>query len=287
MDEKDLVLLKTLYKERNITKTAQVLYITQPALSHRIQNLEKYFNAKIITRGKKGVEFTSQGEYLVKFAIKTLLELQKTKERVYNIGHNVQGSLRLGVSGNFARYRLPMLLKQFIEIYPDVEIIVKTGWSSEVINFLYKDEVHIGFVRGDHHWHGPKYLLFNEPICIASNYEIDLEELPNLSRINYKTDPHLKKTIDNWWHSRFNRPSRITMDIGRIDTCLELVKYGLGYAIVPSISLINTDSLYTINLLSDTDKPILRETWMFNRETSLELSVVSAFVDFIKKNPFE
>jgi DNA-binding transcriptional LysR family regulator len=77
------------------------------------------------------------------------------------------------------------------------------------------------------------------------------------------------------------------MDIGRIDTCLELVKYGLGYAIVPSISLINTDSLYTINLLSETDKPILRETWMFHRETSLELSVVSAFVDFIKNNPFE
>lgn len=283
MDEKDLVLLKTLYSERNITKTSEVLYLTQPALSQRIQNIEKYFNAKIITRSKKGVEFTSQGEYLVEFAKKTLQELQRTKERVHNIGHSVQGTLRLGVSGNFARYRLPKLLKQFTEIFPDVEIILKTGWSSEVINYLYKDEVHIALVRGDHHWNGSKYLLSDEPISVTYHYEFQLEQLPYLPRINYTTDPHLKRTIDNWWHKQFKQPSRITMDAARIDTCLELVKYGLGYAIVPSICLDNMDSLYTMNLLSDTDQPILRQTWMLNRETSMELSVVSAFVEFIRK----
>lgn len=78
------------------------------------------------------------------------------------MGHQVQGTLRLGVSSNFARYRLPALLKRFVKLYPDVEIIVKTGWSTEVMNYLYKDEVHIGIVRGDHHWHEHHYFFYTK-----------------------------------------------------------------------------------------------------------------------------
>ncbi|SDI80586.1 LysR family transcriptional regulator [Paenibacillus naphthalenovorans] len=282
MDEKDFLLLKTLYTEKNISRTAEILYISQPAITYRIQNLEKYFNTPIISRGKKGVEFTAEGECLVKLADQILHEIRKTKEKIQNMGHQVQGTLRLGVSSNFARYRLPALLKRFVRLYPDVEIIVKTGWSTEVMNYLYKDEVHIGIVRGDHHWHEHHYFLYEEPVTIASKEPIHLEDLPTLARINYKTDSHLKQTIDHWWHKTFHHPPLITMDVDRIDTCVELVKNGLGYAIIPSISLSEIDSLHTIDLYSEENQPISRKTWMTHRHAALELSVVKAFVDFMK-----
>ncbi|WP_141335798.1 LysR family transcriptional regulator [Paenibacillus sp. tmac-D7] len=283
MDEKDWLIIKTLYEKKSISKAAELLYISQPALTYRIQNIEKQFGAQMVSRGKKGVEFTPQGESMVEYAEKMLLELRKTKEMVQNMNDQVRGTLRLGVSSNFARYRLPILLKQFLEIYPEIEIHVKTGWSSEVVNFLYRDEVHIGIVRGENNWHEQIHLLYEEPLCIASTNPIHLQDLPNLPRINYKTDSHLKDSIYKWWQAHYNQPPLITMEVDRIDTCVELVKHGMGYAIIPGIILSDRDSLHTINLHSSDNKPILRKTWMINRDITLELSVVKAFVDFIKK----
>ena len=54
--QKDWLIIKTLYEEKNITKTAEKLYITQPALTYRLQAIEQEFGVKIVNRGKKGVE---------------------------------------------------------------------------------------------------------------------------------------------------------------------------------------------------------------------------------------
>src|SRR5689334_20161717 len=82
--------------EKNITKAAQHLYISQPALTNRLQQLEKDFGVKIVNRGRRGVQFTPQGEYLAKSAHEMLLAMQKIRENVLNMEDNVAGTLRLG-----------------------------------------------------------------------------------------------------------------------------------------------------------------------------------------------
>ncbi len=281
MDEKDWLILQTLAEEKNITKTAERLYISQPALTYRLQQIEKEFETTLVIRGKKGIEFTPQGEYLVNYAKEMLLRAQKTKETIKNMEQKVQGKLRLGTSSNFAHYRLPILLKNFLAEYPDVEINLKTGWSSDVIQLVYKEEVHVGIIRGDYQWPEQKHLLYQEPLYIASKKKFDLDDLPHLPRINYMTDAHLKQTIDTWWKSRFTVPPLITMEVDKIETCKELVLYGLGYSIFPSICLRPDDGLYTIWL---TDEQLIkRNTWIIYRNTALDLLVVKAFVDFVKQ----
>lgn len=95
MDEKDWIMLQCLYEERNITKAAEKLYISQPAMTYRLKQLEKEFGAKIVARGKKGVEFTSQGEYIAKYARNMILQLRNTKEYVRNMDEEVRGILRI------------------------------------------------------------------------------------------------------------------------------------------------------------------------------------------------
>jgi DNA-binding transcriptional LysR family regulator len=131
MDEKDWVILQTIFEERNITKAAEKLYISQPALTYRLQQLEKEFGTMIVARGKRGVEFTAQGEYIAQYARSMTLQLRNTKEFVQNMGKEIRGALRIGVSGIFARYELPAILNEFISQYPNVEVNVKTGWSAE------------------------------------------------------------------------------------------------------------------------------------------------------------
>ncbi|MEH7077428.1 LysR family transcriptional regulator, partial [Bacillus velezensis] len=60
MDEKDWIVLITLFEEKNMTKAAERLYMTQPALSYRLKNLEAQFGVRLFYKRKKGMEFTSE-----------------------------------------------------------------------------------------------------------------------------------------------------------------------------------------------------------------------------------
>lgn len=284
MDEKDWVILKTIYEDRNITKASERLYISQPSLTYRIKQLEKEFGVKILSRGKKGVEFTEHGEYLVQYASNMLTILEKVKEQLSNMDNKVKGTLKLGVSKIYARYELPNILSLFLKKYPEVDIQLKTGFSSEICQMLHREEAHVGIVRGNHDWDGPKVLISEEKIYAVSKHPIDISNLPVIPRINYTTDPSLKSLIDSWWKETFDVPPNITMEVDLIDTCREMVIYGLGYAILPGICLKGVENLYKYEITSKDGNPIYRKTWLIFRNSTLDLSKVSAFVDFIQTN---
>lgn len=282
MDERDWLILKVLYEKKNITKTAQSLYISQPTLTKKIQQIEKEFEVEIIKRGAKGVQFTPQGEYLVTCANEMLTRLCEMKESVQNMSHEVGGTLRLGVSNYITRHKLPGLLKRFREQFPNVNYKVTTGWSQEVYNLVYNKDVHIGIVRGEYQWADAKQLLFEENICIASREKIELKDLPTLPRIQYETDITLKTLIDNWWTGTFPTPPIIGMEVDKADTCKEMVLNGLGYGILPSVLVEDQPDLYRININNEMGIPLIRKTWMFYHKESLDMNVVKEFVEFVK-----
>jgi DNA-binding transcriptional LysR family regulator len=286
MGVKDWIILNTIYEERNITKAAERLYISQPALTYRLQQLEKEFGTQIVIRGKKGVEFTSEGEFLVDYAKSMLIQLRQTKEEIQNMSNKVKGTLRLGVSSNFGRYKLPYILKEFLDKYPDVEIKVTTKLSSEIMQLVHKGEIHIGIIRGDYEWYEHKHLLYQEFIYIVSKNKITIDQLPSLHRIVYKTDPLLETVIDHWWKERFTKPPLVTMEVDKMETCTEMVKNMLGYAVLPSLSLTDDNDLFKIKLTQKNGEMIFRKTWMISRDASIELLVVEAFVQFLKNYSF-
>jgi DNA-binding transcriptional LysR family regulator len=287
MEEKDWVLLKILYEEKNITKAASRLYTSQPALTYRIKQIEKEFGTNILLRSKKGVEFTSEGYYLVDYANSMVRELQNVKDNILNISSHVSGNLRLGVSSNFAHYKLPKILKDFLSQYPNVQVNVTTGWSSEIITSLQREEVQIGIVRGDNSWNEGKILIHEEPLCLISSKEIKMDQLNMLPRIDYKTDHSLKQVIQEWWSFNFHTPPKITMIVDKVETCIEMVKHDLGYAIVPHLCLNNSHDLHISPIYNKNNQPLKRKTWLIYRNSSLELSALKAFVDEITSHSYD
>ena len=177
LDEKDWKLLVNLYAEKNITKTSKKLYISQPSLTYRIKQLEKEFGITLLHRGNKGITFTSEGEYLVKYAEKMLSELRQAEDALANMNNQLQGTLRLGSSSNFAHYELPSILEGFIYLYPDIDVQLKTGWSTDILELLQSESIHAAFIRGDIKWSGEKMLLSEERMSIVSKHEINLGDL--------------------------------------------------------------------------------------------------------------
>jgi DNA-binding transcriptional LysR family regulator len=281
MDSRDWLILKLLYEKKNISKTALALYISQPSLTSRLQQIEKEFGVQIVTRERRGVSFNPEGEYLVKYAEEMLLRLENVKENISNMKDGVSGTLRLGASKFMMKHKLPRILKLFKEQYPDVEFKIVTGWSRDVFNLVYNQDVHISFVRGDYNWLGSRHLLFDENICVVSKNKIDMKNLPKLPRIEYKTDYLFKAVLDNWWSENYSEPPFVSMEVDQVDTCKEMVINDLGYAIMQDIVVKDIDDLHMINITDKHGQPLLRKTWMFYHEDSLKLNLVKAFVDFI------
>ncbi len=287
MDDRDWLILKVLYEKMNITKTAETLYMTQPSLTKRIQQMEKEFKVTIVERGNKGVHFTPQGEFLARCADEMLDRLRKIKEQTLNIGEEVTGTLRLGVSNYISRYKLPRLLGLFRSAFPHVEFKVITGFSRTIFNQIYNHDIHVGIVRGEYAWPEAKSLLFEENVCVTSKEPVDLRELPRLPRIEYQSDSLLKDIIDHWWSRNYAEPPNVVMEVDIGDTCTEMVFNGLGYGILPSVFADKHPSLHRINLTDVDGKPIVRKTWMFYHEKSLELKIVKEFVEFVEALDFK
>jgi DNA-binding transcriptional LysR family regulator len=286
MEIRDWLILEVLYEQKNITKTAHSLFISQPALTARLRQIEKEFGITIVNRTSKGVQFTPQGEYLAKSSTEMLLKFRRIKEQVLNLDSSVMGTLRLGASGYFTVFTLPPLLKQFKQQYPNVEFSVHTNWTKDIFNTVFNQEVHIGFVSADYGWQSQKHLLFEEPIYVASVDDIDLADLPNLPRINYQTDGLIKAMIDKWWRENFSQPPTISMEVDKLTTCKEMVRHGLGYGIMPSRILHDFPEMRKIMLTDQQGNPIMRGAWMIYHKEDQDLNVMKAFVDFIKAVDF-
>ena len=95
MDEKDYELLLDLNETKNITKTASRLFLTQPAITKRIQKMEEELKCPLFLRSKKGVILTPSGESIIPYAKEILLNTSRLKEQALASQNKICGTLLL------------------------------------------------------------------------------------------------------------------------------------------------------------------------------------------------
>jgi len=282
LETRDWQILKVLSEESNITRTAEVIGISQPALTKRLQLIESQLGIKIVHRGRKGVHFTPQGEYLAKWADKILVRIREMQDHIANMSDSISGTLRIGASTFFTRYQLPSILKQFKDLYPNVEFKVMSGWSHDIYSLIHNRDVHVAFLRGEYTWHEKKHLLLKETLYIVSRDPVSLEELPMIPRIDYQSDRKLLAMINNWWAENYTQPPLVGMVVDKTNTCKEMVKKGLGYAILPGNVLGEMKPYIRKEIRDPSGRPVTRDTWMLSRWADMNLQLVKTFVDFVE-----
>ncbi|NRG45917.1 LysR family transcriptional regulator [Bacillus sp. CRN 9] len=283
MNDKDWLILKTVAEENNITKAAERLYISQPALTYRINQIEQDVKVQILERRKKGIKFTDEGKFLVQYANEMLHRLQHVQEELASMSDRTKGIIRIGVSSNYARIKLPSILQSFLEQYDRVQFSVITGWSDEIYKRLQQEDIRMAIIRGENDWHHDKILLERDAVAVISKEPILIEELPSLPRITYQTEPKLQQLIDDWWKEQYQVPPNITMEIDNIETCKKLVANGLGYAIVPSLGLSQLENIHAQTIQAKNGDNIERETWLLYKQEDIRSTVSQAFIDFLRE----
>jgi DNA-binding transcriptional LysR family regulator len=285
MDTKDWQALKVLHETGNITKASELLFISQPALSKRIRNLEEEFGVKLLLRSARGVEFTSEGEHVAAYAVEMLNRLQEAKDTVQNMGVlRTKGMIRIGAPNRFAHRVLPGLIRVFSARNPEIRVHIRSAYTFEILKWLRNEELHVAFVRGMVKQPNlERFLINRENVCLISRSPISLEVLPRTPRVVYSTDPPLHDSLEVWWQKVFACPMKTGVEVTDSQTCIQMVRQGLGYAIVPQYCLDGGNSGLFVEALRDHEgKPMLRETYMVYDRKYLDLTAVRKFVSFIR-----
>ncbi|MGY3715027.1 LysR family transcriptional regulator [Sutcliffiella cohnii] len=285
MSTSEFYILTVLAKEKNMRKAAERLFVSQPALSQRLQTIEKSWNTKIFHRTQKGLLITPAGEKIVEFAKEVIQKEAKVKEEIYSLEEHVYGTLKIAVATIVGQYWLPKVLKRFIQAYPHAKVSLITGWSSDILQSLYQDEAHIGIIRGNPEWKGVKQHLLSDKLFLVDTEIEKIEDLRNTDRpfIQFKSDSTYYQEIQVWWHRKFQTAPKRTIVVDQIETCKQMALNGVGYAILPSITLQEEYDQINIIPLSDWKEEMHRDTWLIGYESSFQLKQVEAFMEILDK----
>lgn len=284
MNERDWNLLKVLMEEKSITQTAKRLFFSQPALSARIRQIEKDFDCQIVIRDTKGITLTPEGELLGRYAQKALLDLQQIKDRIDNVHTDIRGTLRIGCSNIYAKYKLPAILKTFSELHPHVDIHLVTGLSQRIYDYILSGQIHLGIVRGDYSWVGERQLLAEDSYCVVSARPINIAQLPSLPLIKHTTDKPLQGSLNSWWFSKFKEPPQVSMEVDGLDVCIQMVSHGLGYALLSEMCAEGNSSLNFEKLKFADGTALTRKTWALLHEETKQNRLVNVFYEFLKSS---
>lgn len=284
MNERDWEILRTIAEEQSISRAAERLYLSQPALSYRLGAIEAEFKTQVFLRTHRGVVLTRQGEQLVAYARAMLVALARTRERIASGGDDGAAPVRIGASELFAHQALPPVLSSFRKLHPAVSVHLRTGASHAVVKLFDEDELELAIVRGDFPWAKVKHLLREEPMYLVSRRPLDLERLPDTPRISCRSDDPLELLVEKWWGERFPFPPTTTMVVDTVETCRQMVAHDLGYAILPAIGVEDQEDcrpLHKAALHWSDGTPALRRTWLLCRDVALAQPAVRGFVDHL------
>ncbi|KGR92237.1 LysR family transcriptional regulator [Ureibacillus massiliensis 4400831 = CIP 108448 = CCUG 49529] len=278
-------IVKILAEEKNMRKAAERLFLTQPALSQRLQSIEKEWGAQLFIRSQKGLTPTPAGELVIQYAIDTIARKEEVFESIQALNSKVHGTLKIACASIVGQNWLPKVLKEFVTTYPDAKISLITGWSSEIVKALYEGDAHIGIVRGQAEWKGKKIHLFRDMMYLVDKEIKEIDDILTTNRpfIQFKSDSNYYQEIQLWWQRHFSSNPKRQIIVDQIETCKQMAMNGIGYAILPSITLDGEEDVNKIPL-SNTDKDIglTRDTWLIGYDSAFELRQVAAFVEVVK-----
>lgn len=159
----------------NISKAADELFISQPAISQSIKKLEQSLDTALFVRSSRGVQLTEEGELLfshVKSAFRTLEagEHQLRLRRELGMGH-----LRIGVSSTLCKYVLLPYLTDFVKLHPHIQVTIACQSTNHTLQMLKHEDLDLGLTGRPEHLHGMKFYPVRQiqDIFVASREYLD------------------------------------------------------------------------------------------------------------------
>lgn len=276
---------------KNFTLAAEKSFVTQPTLSMQVQKLEEELDVILFDRSKKPLEITEVGAKIIAQAKNIVNEASRIKDIVEQDKGFVGGVFVLGVIPTIMPTLLPMFLKNFINRYPEVNLIIKEQNTDQLIESL-KDgsidaaiaatplenevlqekplyyEPFVGYVPKEHRLH--------------KQVELKAEDL-DLSEVLLLRDGHCFRDgiINLCQASKNNKTDHFQLQSGSFETLVHLADEGLGMTLLPYLNTLDLNPNKQKSLRHFKAPSPAREVSLIYHKRGLKIQITEALHEVI------
>ncbi len=279
----------TVAEKKNFSRAAEVLNLTQPAISQHIHALEEHYRARLFDRSNKKVELTQAGTILYSYAKKILNLHQEAERAVTDLIELVTGKITVGASMTIGEYVLPRLLGAFAQKYPDVELAMTIGNTAMVYEQTLEGGIDIGLVEGpvEHAHLQVEPFLTDEMVLIVSpghplagKSQATGEDLESCTFILREEGSGTRVAAENALRQMDVTPARIIV-MGSTQAIKQAVEAGLGISFLSKWTIRKELALGTIKPVRLKDLNITREFKIIRNRTRFQSRACDEFARFV------
>jgi len=228
----------------SFSRAAEVLQLTQPSITARIQSLERDLGEELFERGGRGVRLTDSGLVFLPYAQRILQTLAEGRDTIDEVRNVQLGSLCLGSALTISTYVLPHILRTFRSRHSGVDVSIHTGRSEQVLAMLQADEVQVGLVRSLSHPDIETVHLYDDEIVLIVNREHPfaargatmVEEVASEPIVLFDRGSSYFGLIHGFFRQAGVVPN-VAMELDSLETTKRMVEEGLGIALVPLVTI--------------------------------------------------
>jgi len=151
MADRRLQVFYTVSRQLSFTRAAEQLFMTQPAVTFQVKQLEEHFNTRLFERGHGHITLTPAGELVMSYAEKIIALSEEMDQRVADLTGAVGGPLQLGASTTIAEFMLPQILGEFKALHPQVQAHLTVGNSETIENRVADRTLDLGLIESPAH----------------------------------------------------------------------------------------------------------------------------------------
>jgi DNA-binding transcriptional LysR family regulator len=228
----------------SIGSAAERLFVTQPAVTARIQGLEAALGAQLLVRGRSGSRLTDSGRAFLSYAQRARAVLAAGREQVAEMASGAAGRLAIGAAPAVSTYVLPAVLHQFQESHPRVQLAVRAGHSEEVLQMVLREEIELGLMRPIAHPDISSVLLYADELTLVVHHGHPFASAGTVRMAQLSTEHLILFDRTSSYHeltSALVRQAGIaprgTIEVDNIDAAKRMVEARLGIALLPRTSV--------------------------------------------------
>ncbi|MFA5298687.1 MAG: LysR family transcriptional regulator [Lutibacter sp.] len=189
MDYRDKVFL-AVAESLSFSKAANELFISQPAVTKHIKELESKLNSALFERKGNKVYLTKAGKMTYDYLKKIKQQYEELEFELGRMNDTFKGTLRIGASSTISQYIIPKVIALFHKRYPKIELFLFNGNSFEMEQKLLENEIEIALVENDSSQSNIKYIDFiDDEIVVVTGSQSIYAKLKSISLIDFQQIP--------------------------------------------------------------------------------------------------
>nr|WP_299034027.1 LysR family transcriptional regulator [uncultured Tenacibaculum sp.] len=287
-----LHIFKIVAKHLSFTKAAEQLYISQPAISKTIKNLEQEYETTFFVRKRNSIELTIEGKSFLIYVNKILAIYSEMDEQFLHKNENFPEFINFGVSTTLSNYIIPKVIAKFRMQYPQTKFDIVSDNSENIENLILNEEIDFGITEGN--FSNPKLYFerfIKDEIVLVTNINnssfkkgiIDIKTLQEIPIIEREKGSGTREIIDSFLVENKISKLNIVVTLNSTEAIKNYLNNSSDFALL-SINAINDDLINNKLKIIDIKGLSIERWFYFVKRTGYLSNSLEKFEKFIRLN---